>query len=286
MSQELPKVISKKQDLRPDLFNGTLVERIDVTPDLALFRVLPDRGVDAFEPGQYTTLGLPETDAEVRERLETTGRGGDKPKLVLRAYSIASSPKVRDYIEFFLIRVDDGKLTPKLWHLHEGDRLFIGPKITGKFTLEHVPPGKDLVMIATGTGLAPFISMLHTYRGGTDRWRRIVIIHGTRLSADLAYRAELQAVSRDDPSVIYIPTVTREPDESDWDGMRGRVHVALEPEVYQRLVGEPMTPEFCHVFLCGNPTMIDQVSDDLTGRGFLVCDREHPQGNIHFERYW
>ena len=285
MNMEQQKAQRGATQRQADPFNARLIERIDLNPELAIFRVAFDEGdIPEFEAGQYTTLGLLETPEEAAARAQRTGKS-DKPKLILRAYSIASSPKVRQYMEFFVVLVKEGALTPKLWQLREGDRLFMGPKVTGKFTLDGVPEGKDLVMIATGTGLAPFLSMLHTYRG-TGRWRRFVIIHGSRLSADLGYREHLETIASEDPSVIYIPAVTREPDTSNWQGLRGRVHVALEPATYRELVGAPLISEECHVFLCGNPAMIDQVTEDLTGRGFVTRDRDNPQGNIHFERYW
>ncbi|MEX0652779.1 MAG: ferredoxin--NADP reductase [Phycisphaeraceae bacterium] len=276
------------ETLPAQMLNATLVSREDINEELAIFRVRPDSGeVPAFEPGQYTTLGLALTPEEADEVMPTrSGKPHAKPKLLVRAYSIASPPKQRAYLEFFLVVVPDGALTPRLWKLREGDRLFMGPKITGKFTLDDIPPGKDLIMIATGTGLAPFLSMLHQYRH-TNRWRRFVVIHGTRLAADLGYRAELERIAAEDPSVYYIPTVTREPNNSNWQGLRGRIHIALEPARYTEITeGGEITPEQCHVFLCGNPAMIEQVTAELGERGFVTKDRDHPEGTIHFESYW
>lgn len=285
MEQQPQIAPAASQQAQADPLNATLLERRDLTDELAIFRIQPDSGqVAPFLPGQYTSLGLMETEEEAAARPSRTGRP-TRPKLILRAYSIASSPKVRDYLEFFLVLVKEGALTPKLWRLREGDRLYVSPKITGKFTLEKVPPGRDLVMVATGTGLAPYVSMLHTYRD-TGLWRRAVVIHGTRLAADLAYRQELEQIAREDKSVVYIPTVTREPEGSPWQGMRGRVNTLIDPDRYHELVGSPLTPDQCHVFLCGNPDMIDQVAANLQQRGFVPRDRENPHGNIHFERYW
>lgn len=264
-----------------DPLNATLIEREDLTDELAIFRIRYDDGeVPDFIPGQFTTLGFVADD-------QPPPRPGRPPrvKLIRRAYSIASSPLTRDHLEFYVVEVEDGKLTPRLWNLKPGSRLFMDRRISGHFTLEGVPDGKDLIMISTGTGLAPYVSMLKTYRG-TGRWRKFIIIHGTRLCCDLGYQAELERIAGDDPSVIYLPTCTREPEGSIWNGMRGRVHLALEPDFYQKLVGSPLTPEQCHVFLCGNPQMIDECESQLTARGFAVRNRQNPDGNIHFERYW
>jgi ferredoxin--NADP+ reductase len=198
---------------------------------------------------------------------------------------------VRDYVEVYLVLVKQGKLTPRLWPLPLGGRLWLDPQPAGNFTLQGVPADKDLVMVATGTGLGPYMSMLRTYGpalrcGAEPRWRTAIVIHGTRLCCDLGYMHELDAMSRRDPSIKYIPIVTREPEASQWRGMRGRVHVALLPEHYERLVGAPLDPAHAHVFLCGNPDMIAGVQKDLEARGFVARDWEHPEGNIHFERYW
>jgi ferredoxin--NADP+ reductase len=154
----------------------------------------------------------------------------------------------------------------------------------GEFSLDAAPPDKDLVMVSTGTGIAPFVSMLRSY-GGQHRWRRFVLINGTRHARDLGYRGEMEAITRADPTVVYIPLVTRDPQDGSWSGLRGRVQTALEPDTYQRLVGTPLDPAQCHIFLCGNPDMIDNVERVLADRGF-VADSHQGRGNLHFERYW
>ncbi len=268
-------------------FNATMVRRVDCNDELAVFHVKPNDGpIPAFEPGQFATLGLlpDETDAPpVNPDSPRSKRKG--PRLIRRAYSIASSPKLTDRFEFYIVRVDEGKLTPKLWRLQEGDPIFLGEKIAGHFTLDGVPDGQDLVMIGTGTGLAPYLSMYHTYKD-TGRWRKFILVEGCRYSRDLGYYQELQRIAEQDPAFLYLPTVTREPDDAPWPGLRGRVHSVLDPQQYEQLVGTPLTPDQCHVFLCGNPQMIDQCEENLTQRGFVTKDRQHPDGNIHLERYW
>jgi len=266
-----------------DVFNATIIERQNVTEELAIIRVQPDAGeIPDFKPGQYTTLGLPEYDEA--GNVAMTKRG--KPKLIRRPYSIASSPTEDDALEFYLIVVDDGALTPRLWDLHEGDRLYMDGKCRGTFTLEGIPPGKDLVMISTGTGLAPYISMLRTYRN-TGFWNKAIVIHGTRLARDLGYRAELEQIASEEPDIIYLPTCTREPADSNWEGLRGRVNVVLEPKTFTELTGDELTPENCHLFLCGNPAMIDQCEAEMQQRGFSTYHKKNnPEGNIHLERYW
>jgi len=266
-----------------DPLNTTIIDRQDLTETLAVFRLRPDsHSVPEFEAGQFITIGLPAL-AEPERQVVAKGRRKG-PRMVRRAYSIASSPDTGNYIELYLVLVKDGRLTPRLWELQAGDRLWIDDKTNGGFTLNGTPADKDLVMVSTGTGLAPYISMLRACKG-QNRWRRFIVIHGACYEKELGYRQELEQISAQDPTVIYIPTVTREPQGSDWQGLRGRVQVALEDQTYQRLVGARLDPSSCLVFLCGNPAMITTVEKLLEARGFVTHTRDHP-GNIHFERYW
>lgn len=153
------------------------------------------------------------------------------------------------------------------------------PVAGGIFTLDEVPSGKDLVMVATGTRLGPYISMLRHFRG-EHRWRKFVIIHGVRRVADLGYRGELEAAAKTDASVLYLPTVTRE----SWPGLRGRVEDVLFTGLYPHRVGAPLSPEQCHVFLCGNPEMVEAVESELVARGFRKHKRREPR-NVHKEAY-
>ncbi|MCC7191624.1 MAG: ferredoxin--NADP reductase [Phycisphaeraceae bacterium] len=268
-----------------DVFNASIIYRKIVTPELEIVRVKPDVGqIAPFEPGQFCNLGLPSvappTNAPPR-------RASSGPRLVRRSYSIASSADVREYAEFYLVLVKEGRLTPRLWSLPLDGRVWLDPQPDGHFTLEGVPVDQDLVMIATGTGLGPYMSMIRTFRGRSQkRWRNLVLIHGARLSSDLGYMAELETIAREDPSVKYIPILSREPEATSWRGMRGRVQIVLEPQTFERLTGVRLLPDQTHVFLCGNPAMITEVHTNLETRGFLVRGRDNPEGNIHFEKYW
>lgn len=267
-----------------DIHNATLAERIDLHEDLALFRVkYNDHDVPDFEPGQFATLGLPDNTPPDPD--SPASKRPARVKLIRRAYSIASPSSEKRWLEFYIVHVDHGKLTDPLWDIKVGDTLFMNPRIGGHFTLEPVPTGKNLVMVGTGTGLAPFRSMLLTY-DKDNRWDRFALLDGCRVARDLGYRQEMEQYAKDNPNFVYLPTVTREPDDSDWPGARGRVTSLLEPERFQEEAGFALDPATCHVFLCGNPQMIDQTEAALIERGFVVHDRKHPDGNIHFERYW
>ncbi len=144
-----------------DSYNATVTGRIEVAPGLIILRVTPDNPLFPFEAGQYTVLGLKRKEPGAMAA-EGTGPPGDPEKMIKRAYSIASSSRASQYAEFYLTLVSSGELTPRLFALGEGGRLFMGPKATGVFTLARIPEGRHALLVATGTGLAPYMSMLRS----------------------------------------------------------------------------------------------------------------------------
>ncbi len=179
-----------------------------------------------------------------------------------------------------------GRLTPKIWTVEEGGRLHLEDKIAGSFTLDKTEPAKDLVLVATGTGLAPFMSMLrHFSPSAQRRWRRCALIHGVRLPEDLAYHQELEALATRDASLHYLPVCSRTEARHLWTGRTGRVQTILHPATFAALTGWPLDPSQGHVMLCGNPQMIQETAADLTARGFVESTHEAP-GTLHYERYW
>ncbi len=141
--------------------NATMTRRETLSPDLVVLRVEPRGKLFEFKPGQYAVLGLPGS----APRVPMSASEDEPPppeKLVRRAYSIASSSRVGEYLEFYVKLVRTGELTPRLFALKPGDPLWLGPKVAGQFTLESVPPETNLTLVATGTGLAPYISMIRS----------------------------------------------------------------------------------------------------------------------------
>lgn len=266
----------------PHAPNATIVRRRDLNDRVAVVHVRPDAGsIHEFVPGQFVQLGLP----VAAEAARAPGDPPKRTKLVKRSYSIASSPHERDAYELCIAFVEQGQLTPKIKPLTVGARLWHDTHPKGFFTMEKVPDERDLVFVATGTGIAPFVSMLRAYRGTPNRFRRFVVIHGARERSDLAYHEELEGVAREDERVRYLPVLSREPESSGWSGLRGRVQVALEDARLAAHAKLALDVENAHVFLCGNPDMIQAVRDLLTPRGF-VADTVKTPGNLHFERYW
>ena len=207
------------------LTNGTVVARTDVNNGYAIVRIQPDGDVPHFTPGQHLTVGW-----------------FVEGVLIERPFSIASSPD-EPQVELYVQDPPQG-------------RVRLSPHGSGVLTLEGVPNDRDLLMVASGTGIAPFISMYRAFKG-TQRWRSFTIIHGVRVQADLPYQDELKGIT-------YIPVVSRE----HWAGKMGHVQAAIEVAQLDR--------ERTHAFICGNGVMVAEVSQLFSGAGFT---------HIHTEKY-
>jgi ferredoxin--NADP+ reductase len=266
----------------PHAPNAAVVARRDLNRTVSILRIRPDSGhVTPFVPGQFIQIGLP-ADAEAAH---AEGQVAVRTKLVKRSYSLASAPHDTEAYELCIAFVEEGRLTPKLRGFDVGDRLWLDPAPKGMFTMERVDHGRDLVFVATGTGIAPFVSMLRHHGWNSPRFAHFVVVHGARTQSDLAYGDEFMAASRADRRVIYVPILSREPRTSGWTGLRGHVQTVLEPACFQSRTGFVLDPASSNVFLCGNPAMIDDVRVRLAARGFTVDTPKTP-GNVHFERYW
>lgn len=236
-----------------------IIERSDWAPGLWSFRV--DATIDNFVPGRFLNVGL-EVDGE----------------LVKRSYSLGSPPGAPP--EFYLVRVEGGALTPPLYELGVGDDVLVSPRAAGFFTLDEVPNARDLWMVATGTGIAPYVSMLRAGEG-LDRFERIVVVHGVRHLADLGYRTELETMAAEG-KLTYLPACTRESAEGVLDG---RLPERLTDGGLEARAGVEVTPAHSHVMLCGNPGMIDGIVATLKTRDMSKHRRRRP-GHISFEKYW
>ena len=176
----------------------------------------------------------------------------DPDRMIRRAYSIASSSLEHDYLEFYVNLVSSGELTPRMFALAHGARIFLGPKATGMFTLDRVPEGKAIALVATGTGLAPYVSMLRTILVG-DGNRRIAVLHGARYSWDLGYRGELESLARIRPNLTYLPSITRPARDPHFTGATGRLQALIADGILEKASGVALDPKRTDVFLCGNP---------------------------------
>jgi ferredoxin--NADP+ reductase len=209
---------------------------------------------------------------------------GGRP--LMRAYSIASANH-DDYLEFFSIKVPDGPLTSRLCKLRDGDSVFLSQKPVGTLVIDDLRAGDRLYLLATGTGLAPFLSIIQdpeTY----DRFDQVVLVHGVRHVSDLAYSEFIAAELPANPwlgdtirqQLLYYPTVTREPFVN-----QGRITTLLESA---RLCGDLGLPELDPVtdraMLCGSPDMLRDLRDLLDERGFRCSPQQGVTGDYVFER--
>jgi ferredoxin--NADP+ reductase len=270
---------------RPET-NAVVTQRIDAAPGLMILRIAPDGWkLPEFTPGQFAVIGLPGR-APRTQYSDPEEKPADPDKMIRRAYSIASSSLSKDHLELFITLVRSGELTPRLFSLQSGDRVWLGPKLTGLFTMRDVPPEQNIVMIATGTGVAPYMSMLRTELAGPSP-RRYAVLAGARHSWDLAYSAELITMARLQPRLSYLATVSRPQEEpAPWGGFTGYVQALWTGGALERAWGFKPTPRDTHVFLCGNPGMIDDMDKVLATEGFVEKDARNPEGQIHVERYW
>ncbi len=264
-------------------YNATVIQKILATPSLMILRVRPDEVVPDFTPGQYTVLGLTNEATRVPES-EPDEKEYEKETLIRRAYSISSASVEKEYFEFYIAQVRSGQLTPRLFALNQGDRLFIGPKVVGMFTLDQVEEDQDLLFVATGTGLAPYMSMirseLHLYKK-----RNFIVLHGASCSWDLGYRDELATIDRISDNFHYLPTITAPDKDPSWNGLTEFIGPIIVSGELEKKTGLSLVPEKFHAFLCGNPMMVEGVTDILVERGFKLHAKKDP-GNIHREEYW
>ncbi len=221
-----------------------------------------------FLNGHFTMIGLPVN---------------GKP--LLRAYSVASA-NYEEHLEFLSIKVQDGPLTSRLQHIQVGDTLLVGRKPTGTLVVDYLKPGKRLYLLATGTGLAPFLSIVRDPEV-YERFDQVVLVHGVRLVKELAYRQMLtqelpqheylgEAVSQ---KLRYVPTVTREPFPTQL-----RIPQLISSGQLATLTGLPdMHPEHDRAMICGSPAMLRELKALLEARGFAEGNTSTP-GDFVIER--
>ena len=278
--------ISKKQMKTSKFsYNATVSRCIEVTGEIRILQVRLDQPGFKFKAGQYTMLGLLQDEPRIPEaQPEDNGAepGGDP--MIRRAYSIASGSTQQEYLEFYVSIVSSGALTPRLFALQEGDRLYVAEKSKGLFTLDRVPVESDVLLVGTGTGLAPYVSMLRS-EVLANRDRRIAVLHGASFSWDLGYRRELESLSLYNDHFSYIPTISRPHVDKDWQGFTGRLPPFLDDPTLEELCGFALEPGPSHVLLCGNPAMIEDATVRLEARGYQQKRPREP-GNLHMEKYW
>jgi ferredoxin--NADP+ reductase len=304
-------------ELRRQKYNATLVYLHKVHSDLLILRVRPDFLRPPHRPGQYTVLGMGFWEPRMPGCQEEELKPEEESRLARRSYSISSSilddkgdlldVEKTDWLEFYIVLVrgetETGRspvLTPRLFLLRQDDRLYLGEKITGHFTLEGVQPDDTIVFLSTGTGEAPHNYMLwellHNNHTG-----RILSACCVRYRRDLGYHSIHETLMKRYPNYTYLPLTTRE-----GVGPGGKVYIQdlITSCELERALQQPIDPARTHVYLCGNPKMIGLPEKDrvtgvisfppsvgvvelLTRRGFVLDQPAQKfRGNIHYEEYW
>jgi ferredoxin--NADP+ reductase len=232
------------------------------------FKTTRDPGL-RFENGQFVMIGL-----------EVNGRP------LMRAYSVAS-PNYEEHLEFFSIKVDNGPLTSRLQHLKEGDNIMVSKKPTGTLVLSDLKPGKHLYLLSTGTGLAPFISVIQdpeTY----ERFEKVILVHGVRYVSEVAYEEFItQQLPQNEffgdavrDKLIYYPTVTREPFRN-----QGRLTDLMRSgKLFSDIGLPPINPQDDRAMICGSPSMLTDTSATLDSFGLTASARMGDPGDYLIER--
>lgn len=271
-------------------YNATLTARIDLEPTLSIFRIKPDVPLRSagdtnpwFVPGQYVTIGLNREGAA-----EDGGDDDSRPASVRRPMSIASAPEDGEEIEFYIRKVGTPEstlpLTHLMWPIKTGDRLFCRTNATGKFTVEDtvgVDDSRMKVMLAAGTGLAPFVSIARSrvLRDPEARLDDLAILHGASYPSSLGYREELEGLARDN-GLNYIPTISRPKQVEGWSGFEGRAEALFGPvnlaQTEQSLglgIGG-LKPKNAIVLICGLQGTIAVSIKSLLSRGYVPDNRK------------
>ena len=240
------------------------------TDSLFSFKTTRDRGY-RFTPGQFARLGV---------------RNPEDGEIVWRAYSIASA-NYDEHLEFFSVVVPNGAFTSRLSRLKEGDEIFVEKKSYGFLTTDRFEAGRDLWMLATGTGLAPFLSILHDF-ATWESYDNLILVQSVRTQAELAYEDLIRSFDKSEyyaefaHKLRYLRIVTREPVPGT---LRDRVTKLLTSGVLEENVGLRLDHDRSRIMLCGNPDMVEDSRKLLVDRGFRVSRRGDP-GHLAVENYW
>lgn len=233
----------------------------------SLFSLVVAADVADFQAGQFTKLAWHTADNKVA-----------------RAYSYVNAPG--EDCEFYVITIPGGQLTPYLAELNVGDELLVEHAATGFLTLDEVPEGRDLWLMATGTGVGPFVSML-SEGSCWQRFENIVLVHGVRKADELGYQERIQNLTQGKPNFHYVPFVSRESLslEERANAEPGRITDSINSGRLEQRVGLKFSAEHSRVLICGNPDMVRDTLAELKLKGLAKHLRRKP-GQVLMENYW
>ncbi|RMR59614.1 Oxidoreductase FAD -binding:oxidoreductase FAD-binding region [Pseudomonas cichorii] len=253
-----------------DKFTRQTLQRVTpLTDNLFTLRTTRDPGF-RFRAGQFARLGVTRADGST----------------VWRPYSMVSAPH-DEFLEFFSIVVPGGEFTSELSRLREGDTLLVEKLATGYLTPDRFVDGRDLWLLSTGTGVAPFLSILQDFEIW-DKFERIILVYSAREARELAYQQLIAELMQRDylaeyaDKFLFLPTVTREQHPG---ALHGRITSLIENGALERAAGVELTPEHSRVMICGNPQMIDDTRAVLKQRNMQLNLTRRP-GQVVVENYW
>jgi ferredoxin--NADP+ reductase len=229
-----------------------------------LHSIYIDAEIEPFQAGQFVKIGL-----------EIEGRTIGRP------FSLCNAPKVRP-LEIYYVEVPGGELTSHLVKLKVGDEILIAPRANGFMVLDEVPQARDLWLMATGTGVGPYLSILDTEEPWL-RFEHVVLVYAVRTLAELSYQPRIAAVQyKHGTQFIFVPFISREVNEC---ALQGRIPQAIADGRLEARVGLELSARDSQVMLCGNPQMIEDAMHQLEARGMKKHRRKEP-GQITVEHYW
>ncbi len=241
---------------------GKVIENKHWTELLYSLRI--EAEIEPFIAGQYGRLGLQIDD-----------------QIVGRPYSFVNAPH-ESLLEFYSITVSEGPLSPRLAELRVGDSIYIDKRPNGFFTLNEVPDGRDMWMLATGTALGPFLSILKS-KEVWQRFENIVLVHAVRFAKELTYQDTIASIESEFKQHFkMIPFVSRE--DTDF-ALPGRIPAAIQNGSLEERVNLQISPESSQVMMCGNPDMLTDTRNALVEKGLKKNLRRSP-GQITTESYW
>ncbi|MDR1691555.1 MAG: ferredoxin--NADP reductase [Rickettsiales bacterium] len=222
--------------------NAVLIEVKEITKNIKEFTVQLDEESEPFKAGQYCVFGC----------------NNEEGKMVARPYSIASAPS-KNIRKFYIVLVENGALTPNLFKLKAGDKVFVSPRCVGHMTyVDNLENSQNIIFFATGTGIAPFHSILNEYEEVLNE-KKITLVQGTRFEEELGYLNYFKELEKKYPNFRYIPSITRQ----DWDGHKGRITSILN----EGLLDEELRQPSLKIMMCGSLAMTAEAVEILKIKG-------------------
>jgi ferredoxin/flavodoxin---NADP+ reductase len=231
----------------------------------SLFSIILNASIMPFTAGQFAKLSF-------KDEIKTQ-----------RAYSYVNAPNNKD-LEFYVVLVPQGKITYRLSNLMPNDEILITRESSGFFTLSEIPECRDLWMLATGTAIGPYLSILQDNNNKIKKIKNIILIHAVRHINELNYSTLIKKIKKDYNGRLYIYTIVSR--EKDKNSLMGRIPDLIEKKILENRIGLKINSAFSHVMLCGNPNMVRDTQKILIEKRNMRKNFRRNPGHITSENYW